>query len=152
MGLADQEVETAVCAASLHDIGKVGVPDSILLKPDKLTEDELAWIRKYPEWGSTSLRHLEGLQEAALLVLHQRERVDGSGYPHRLKGAEIPLGSRLIAVADSYDALTSNRPYRTATSPIEAMQEIMRCSGEQFDPDVVAAFQVFLEREVLSLL
>ena len=87
-----------------------------------------------------ALRNVNGFQEAALLVLHHHERLDGRGYPSRLKGEEIPLGSRLIAVADSYDALTSDRPYRTARTHDEAVAELHRCAGAQFDPQVVHAF------------
>jgi HD-GYP domain-containing protein (c-di-GMP phosphodiesterase class II) len=144
LGLADEEIETAVFAAALHDIGKIGISDHILLKPEKLSEEESAWIRKYPEWGWMTLRHVDGLQEAALLVLHQHERMDGSGYPLGLKGEEIPLGSRIIAVGDAYDALTTNRPYRTALSEAAALDELIRCSGTQFDPEVVDAFRVTL--------
>jgi HD-GYP domain-containing protein (c-di-GMP phosphodiesterase class II) len=146
LGLSDEDRETAVFAASLHDIGKIGIPDHILLKPGKLTEEELAWIQKCPEWGWMTLRHLDGFQEAARIVLHQCERMDGTGYPERLKGEEIPLGSRMITIADSYDALTTNRPYRTALTREEALAELNRCSGAQFDPQVLNAFRVVLGR------
>ena len=148
LGLSDEETETAVFAASVHDIGKIGVPDHILLKPGKLSEEEFAWIQKYPEWGWMSLRHLDGFQQAALLVLHQHERVDGSGYPNKLRGEEIPLGSRIITVADSFDALTTDRPYHRAFSHAEALAELIRCSGSQFDPEVVNAFRLSLERQM----
>jgi len=140
LGLSDEETETAVFAASVHDIGKIGVPDHILLKPGKLSEEEFAWIQKYPEWGWMTIRQVEGFQDAALLVLHQHESVDGSGYPKGLRGEEIPLGSRIIAVADSFDALTTNRPYRIALTQQAAVDELMRCSGTQFDAEVVNAF------------
>ncbi len=140
MCLTDEQTETIVFAASLHDIGKIGVPDPILLKPGKLTQEEHAWICKHPEWGWMALRNVDGFQEAALLVLHHHEHLDGNGYPSRLKRKEIPLGSRLITVADSYDALTTDRPYRTARTPGEAVMELHRCSGTQFDPEVVSAF------------
>ena len=146
LGLNDEDRETAVFAASLHDIGKIGIPDHILLKPGKLTEEELAWIQKCPEWGWMTLRHLDGFQEAARIVLHQCERMDGTGYPQGLKGEEIPLGSRMITIADSYDALTTNRPYRTALTREEALAELDRCSGAQFDPQVLNAFRVVLGR------
>ncbi len=148
LGLSDEETETAVFAASVHDIGKIGVPDHILLKPGKLSEEEFAWIQKYPEWGWMTLRHLDGFQQAALLVLHQHERVDGSGYPNKLRGEEIPLGSRIITVADSFDALTTDRPYHRAFSHAEALAELIRCSGSQFDPEVVNAFRLSLERQM----
>ena len=152
MELSEEDLETAVFAASLHDIGKIGIPDQILLKPAKLTAEEFAWIQKCPEWGWMTLRHLDGFQEAALLVLHQCERMDGTGYPQKLRGEEIPLGSRIITVADSFDALTTNRPYRTALTRDDALEELTRCSGAQFDPDVVDAFRAILEREILAKL
>jgi HD-GYP domain-containing protein (c-di-GMP phosphodiesterase class II) len=146
LGLSDEETETAVCAAALHDIGKIGIPDHILMKQGKLDEEELKWIQKYPEWGWLSLRQLDALQHAALLILHQHERVDGSGYPEGLRGEEIPLGSRIIAVADSYDALTTDRPYRgAAVSREAAVEELTRCSGTQFDTAVVNAFRAVVE-------
>jgi HD-GYP domain-containing protein (c-di-GMP phosphodiesterase class II) len=150
LGLPDNEKETMVFAAALHDIGKVAVPDHILLKPGKLSEEEFGWIQKYPEWGWMALRHLEGFQQAALLVLHHHEHVDGSGYPNRLRGEEIPLGSRIITVADSYDALTTNRPYRAALPQSEALAELIRCCGAQFDPQVVNAFCEALQREAIE--
>ncbi|HEY2383653.1 MAG TPA: HD-GYP domain-containing protein [Terriglobia bacterium] len=140
MCLPDDETERTVFAASLHDIGKIGVPDHILLKPGRLDEEEFGWIRKHPEWGWMASRNVNGFQQAALLVLHHHERLDGDGYPSRLRGTEIPLGSRLIAVADSYDALTTNRPYRSARSQAEAVAELQRNAGTQLDPQVVNAF------------
>lgn len=148
MALPDDETERIVFAASLHDIGKIGVPDHILLKPGKLDEDEFSWIRQHPEWGWMAIRNVSGFQEAALLILHHHERLDGRGYPSRLRGAEIPLGARLIAVADSYDALTTNRPYRNALSHSEALAELQRCAGTQFDLQVVNAFCAVLNRQV----
>src|SRR5260370_20850814 len=109
MCLSDEETETSVLAASLHDIGKIGVPDHILLKPDSLVNEEFAWIQQHPEWGWIALRNVDGFKDAALLVLHHHERLDGNGYPSRLRRTEIPLGSRLITVADAYDALTTDR-------------------------------------------
>jgi HD-GYP domain-containing protein (c-di-GMP phosphodiesterase class II) len=146
MGLTDEETEKVVFAASLHDIGKIGVPDHILLKPGSLTDEEFGWIKKHPEWGWMAVRNVNGFQDAALLILHHHERLDGRGYPSGLCGVEIPLGSRIIAVADSYDALTTNRPYRTARTRIEAINELVRCRDIQFDSEVVEAFRASLER------
>jgi HD-GYP domain-containing protein (c-di-GMP phosphodiesterase class II) len=145
MGLPEDEADNMVLAASLHDIGKIGVPDHVLLKPGRLTDEEFDWIRKHPEWGWMAVRNVEGFQDASLLLLHHHERLDGNGYPGRLKGMEIPLGSRLIAVADSFDALTTNRPYRPGRSVDEAVFEIRRCIGTQFDGDVVNAFCASLD-------
>jgi HD-GYP domain-containing protein (c-di-GMP phosphodiesterase class II) len=145
LALPDHEIETAVFAASLHDIGKIGIPDHILLKPGKLSDEEFAWIQKYPEWGWNTLRHVKGFEEAALLILHQHERIDGSGYPNSLRGDDIPLGSRIIAVADGFDALITDRPYRAALSQAEAFAELKRCAGTYFDPNVIDAFGLVLE-------
>ena len=140
LGLTDTETDGIVLAASLHDIGKIGVPDHVLLKPGKLTEDEFGWIKKHPEYGWMALRNVEGFEQESQMVLHHHERLDGRGYPAGLRGSEIPLGSRIIAVADSFDALTTDRPYRPGRGQLAALQEIMRCSGTQFDPAVVDAF------------
>jgi len=148
--LPADETDMLVFAASLHDIGKIGVPDHILLKQGSLTNDEFAWIRNHPEWGWMAVRNVDGFQEAALLILHHHERLDGKGYPSRLAGNEIPLGARIIAVADSYDALTTNRPYRTARTRVEAINELLRCRETQFDPDVVNAFCISLGRPNVS--
>jgi HD-GYP domain-containing protein (c-di-GMP phosphodiesterase class II) len=145
MCLSDEETETSVLAASLHDIGKIGIPDQVLLKRGSLTNEEFAWIRRHPEWGWMALHNVDGFKEAALLVLHHHESLDGNGYPSRLRGSEIPLGSRLITVADAYDALTTDRPYRASRAPHDALAELQRCSGRQFDPDVVMAFCAALE-------
>ena len=131
------DIETA---ALLHDIGKVGIPDAILHKAEKLNEDEWMLMKKHPEYGWMALRNVEGFEQESLMVLHHHERLDGRGYPAGLRGSEIPLGSRIITVADSFDALTTDRPYRPGRGQLAALQEIMRCSGTQFDPAVVDAF------------
>jgi HD-GYP domain-containing protein (c-di-GMP phosphodiesterase class II) len=146
LGLPQEETEEVVLAASLHDIGKIGVPDCVLLKEGGLTEEEFGWIRMHPEWGWTAIRNVDDFRSASLVVLHHHERLDGRGYPGNLRGTEIPLGSRIIAVADSYDALTTDRPYRKGRPPEEAVKEIVRCSGTQFDEQVVKAFCESLSR------
>jgi HD-GYP domain-containing protein (c-di-GMP phosphodiesterase class II) len=137
-------------AASLHDIGKIGVPENILRKPGRLTDEEFEYIRKHPEFGWMVLRGVEGFEEISQMLLHHHERLDGKGYPGGLSGDEIPLGARIIAVADSFDAITSDRPYRRAASAEDAAREIERCSGTQFDPEIVRAFRVHLNRSLLK--
>ncbi len=141
LGLTDTEVESIELASSLHDIGKIGVPDHVLLKTGRLTEEEFEWIKRHPECGWLALRNVEGLEQESLMVLHHHERMDGRGYPGGLRGSEIPLGSRIITVADSFDAMTTDRPYRPALPRDNAIAELVRCSGPQFDPDVVTAFR-----------
>ena len=124
----------------LHDIGKVGVPDAILFKPAELSEEEFECIAGHAEIGSKILRHVDFLEEATLIVRHHHERWDGTGYPDGLKGEQIPLAARVFAIADTLDALTSDRPYRKAVGFAAAREEIHRGAGTQFDPAVIAAY------------
>ena len=124
----------------LHDVGKIGVSDTILLKPGKLTEDEWESMRQHPEIGYNMLRQVKFLQGAAEIILCHHERWDGYGYPRGLHEDEIPLGARIFTVVDTFDSMTSDRPYRKALTTLESLNEIMRCSGSQFDPRVVEAF------------
>ena len=140
LGLPDSELDNVVMAALMHDIGKVGVPDHVLLKAGRLTEDEMAQIRKHPELGWMALKNIDEFKSVSMIVLHHHERMDGRGYPGNLRGEAIPLGSRIVAVADSYDALTTDRPYRTARSRQQAIDEMLSCVESQFDPRVLAAF------------
>lgn len=126
--------------ALLHDIGKIGIPDPILRKPGKLTKEEWDVMKTHPEVGYKILHKIEFLEEPSQVVLHHHERFDGSGYPTGLKGHDIPIGSRIFAVADTVDAMTSERPYRSALSFEEASNELLKFSGIQFDPIVVDAF------------
>ncbi len=126
--------------AMLHDIGKIGVSDNILLKPGELNENEWTEMRKHPEIGFWILDGIEGLRSAAQMVLEHQERFDGSGYPGHLKGEDIPIGARIFSVIDCFDAVTSDRPYRKGSNYEKARDEILRCAGTQFDPEVVKHF------------
>jgi HD-GYP domain-containing protein (c-di-GMP phosphodiesterase class II) len=134
-------------AALLHDVGKVGVPDAILKKTGPLTDDERALINRHPEYSWSILRLFPGLEEASLYALHHHESMDGTGYPARLKGTDIPLVSRIISVIDSYDAMVSSRCYRKGLPHTEAISRLVLGSGTQFDSDVVQTFIPIAERE-----
>jgi diguanylate cyclase (GGDEF)-like protein/putative nucleotidyltransferase with HDIG domain len=136
-GLPEAEIAHLSRGALLHDIGKIGVPDAILLKPDGLSAKEIEVMRKHPTIGYTMIAHIPFLAKAAEIVLHHHESFDGSGYPSGLAGEEIPLGARIFAVVDTLDAMTSDRPYRKALSFEEALAEIKRERGRQFDPKIV---------------
>jgi putative nucleotidyltransferase with HDIG domain len=140
MGLSKEEINVIARGAFLHDIGKMAIPDSILRKPDKLTPDEIAIMREHCASGYHMLKKIPFLQQASEIVLSHQEHFNGTGYPRGLKGEEIPLGARIFAVADTLDAITSDRPYRPAQSLTAARKEIQRCSGTQFDPQVVEIF------------
>ena len=126
--------------ALLHDIGKIGVPDNVLRKPTALSEAEWVTMRKHPEYGARIVAGIPFLEDVSQIVRHHHERWDGAGYPDKLAGESIPLGARIFAVADSFDAMTSDRPYRRAMSIDAACAEIARCRGTQFDPVVADAF------------
>jgi diguanylate cyclase (GGDEF)-like protein len=131
-------------AAMLHDIGKVVLPDRILQKPDSLDELEFEEVKRHPEEGAHLINRVEGMGEIAEWVRHSHEHFDGSGYPDRLAGEAIPLASRILLVADAFDAITSDRPYRTAQSHAHALAELRRNAGRQFDPCCVDALERFL--------
>jgi hypothetical protein len=134
------EIKRIEQAAALHDIGKIGVSDAVLSKPGPLTDDEWVEMRRHPRLGYEIVADIEALQHAAEIIHCHHEHYDGRGYPRGLKGEEIPIGARIFTVVDSYDAMTSHRPYRRARSHEDAMEEIMRHSGTQFDPTAVQAF------------
>jgi putative nucleotidyltransferase with HDIG domain len=140
LGLNDRELITLEHGALLHDIGKIGVPDAILLKRSALTEDEWNYMRRHVEYGSQILRGIDFLEGASRIVAQHHERFDGSGYPSRLDGELICQGARIFAVADAVDAITSDRPYRKARPFEAAADELIRCAGTHFDPDIVKAF------------
>ncbi len=140
MGLSAERIRVIARGAFLHDVGKMAIPDAILRKPGKLTDLEVAIMREHSYRGYQMLRKIPFLQEAAEIVYAHQERWDGTGYPRNLKGEQIPLGARIFAVADTLDAIRSDRPYRPAQSFAAAREEIVRWSGRQFDPKVVETF------------
>ncbi len=140
MGLSDKEVRSIEQGALLHDIGKVGVPDDLLRKPERLSDAEWALMRKHPEIGFRILSGIRFLQGAAKIVLQHHERYDGLGYPKGLTGDRIVVGARIFALADAFDSMTSDRPFQAACSFEAGRAEIRRCAGRQFDPQVVEAF------------
>ena len=140
IGVGEPELTWIRRGAILHDVGKIGVPDAILRKPGKLDADEWIEMRKHPEMGYRMLKHIKFLKPALDIVLCHQERFDGSGYPRGLEGEGIPLGARIFAVVDTFDAMTSDRPYRAALTIEVAREEINRFSGAQFDPHVAEAF------------
>jgi putative nucleotidyltransferase with HDIG domain len=140
MGIPKDQIETIARGAFLHDIGKMAIPDNILNKPGKLTPDEVVIMREHCYLGYKLVQKIPVLKEAAEIVYSHQERFDGTGYPRGLKAEEIPLGARIFSVADTLDAITSDRPYRPRQSMQAARNEIQRCSGSQFDPEVVSVF------------
>ena len=147
LNLSERDLENLFWGSLLHDVGKIGIPDAVLCKPARLTADEYAFIKVHPERSYEILRHIEYLADALPGARHHQEMWDGGGYPHGLKGDHIPLAARVIAVADTYDSITSSRAYRAGRSHEEAMREINRVSGKQLDPSIVALFNYLCEAE-----
>ena len=143
-------VETVHRAGYVHDIGKICLPESVLLKPGPLDEEEMALVRLHPAMGARILEGRGGLDPLVPAVLHHHERWDGSGYPDGLAGTDIPLEARIVFLADAYDAMTSDRPYDRQMSVVEAVQEIIRCSGSDFDPTLVKALNAAQEKGELE--
>ena len=140
MGLPEADIERIRFASLLHDVGKVALPQDILDKPGALTEFEWQAITEHPRIGQLVLEQATSLRDAVPIVLHHHERYNGSGYPHGLAGRDIPLGARIVAVADAYHAMVHERPYQKVRAHAEALAELNRCAGTQFDPDIVAVF------------
>ncbi len=140
MGLAGDQIRIIARGAFLHDIGKMAIPDDILRKPGKLTSEQTAIMREHCYKGYQIVKKIPFLQDACDIIYSHQERFDGTGYPRGLKGKEIPLGARIFAVADTLDAITSDRPYRSRQSDAAARQEIEDWTGRQFDPEVVQVF------------
>lgn len=140
LGLAEREVKELEIIGLFHDIGKVSIPESVLDKPGELSEYDWEQIRRHPEVGYRVLSNVQDMADIAEYILFHHERWDGSGYPLSLRGEGIPLQSRIIAVADAYDAMLSYRPYRNSLTQREAIEELKRCAGTQFDPYIVDVF------------
>jgi len=139
-GLSDDQVRVIARGAFLHDIGKMAIPDTILRKPGPLTAEEVSIMREHCYHGYQMLRKIPFLAEASDIVYSHQEKWDGSGYPRGLRGNDIPLGARIFSVADTLDAITSDRPYRPKQTLQAAKEEIQRFAGRQFDPNVVETF------------
>jgi putative nucleotidyltransferase with HDIG domain len=146
LGLEREQLDVLRFAGLFHDIGKIGVPDAILTKPDRLTELEFEIVKRHPEDGARIVGRLHSLRAAVPAVLHHHERWDGTGYPYGLSGEAIPVEATIVGLADAVDAMTTDRPYRSARSLNEATDEILRNRGTQFAPEVVDAFVAVVER------
>ncbi len=149
MGLAKEEKDIIKIAGMLHDIGKIAIPESVLLKESKLTDEEFEIIKMHPIFGDEILKPLKLFNQERMIVRYHHERWDGSGYPEGLKGEDIPIAARILAVSDSFDAMTSDRVYRKARPFENALKEIKELANIKYDPYVVKAFEHFIKREHL---
>lgn len=140
LDVPDEELAHIESAALLHDIGKVGIPDAILHKRGPLTDDEFVIVRQHSQFGWSILRGMPGFEKAALYVLHHHERIDGKGYPANISGDNIPIGARIVAVIDAFDAMVSDRCYRAGLPLEEAFRRLNNSAGTQFDVDIVREF------------
>lgn len=147
MGLSDDEMYTLEMSALCHDLGKIAVPDAVLLKPSRLTEEEFNIMKTHPTKTAEILKDFKHLEEIAKFAKHHHERYDGRGYPDALKGEDIPLFSRVILIADTFDAMTSTRPYRKGLPYHVAFEELNEFAGSQFDPDLVKHFISAMKKE-----
>jgi HD-GYP domain-containing protein (c-di-GMP phosphodiesterase class II) len=147
MGLSTTELDDLHWGSLLHDVGKIGIPDAVLCKPSKLTKDEYTFIMVHPERSYEILRHIRHLENAVPGARHHQERFDGTGYPHGLKGERIPLHARIMAVADTYDSITSSRAYRAGRTHEAAMTELDKVAGTQLDPSMVEVFKNIVATE-----
>lgn len=141
LDLSEEELDVIHLASYLHDIGKIGIHDDILNKPGDLTREEYEKVKSHAQISGQIVSQIPNLSHIAGVVRHHHEHHNGAGYPDGLRGDEIPLGSRILAIADAFDAMTSSRPYRLPIKPQEALQEIKRCAGRQFDPELAQIFE-----------
>jgi putative nucleotidyltransferase with HDIG domain len=149
LGWSEERLASLRLGGPLHDIGKLAVSDEVLRKEGRLDDHELAQIREHPKTGAKLLLRVAALREAIPYVLYHHERWDGGGYPSGKAGEEIPVEARVLAIADAFDAMTSDRPYRRALTKDEALAEVERCAGSQFDPQIAQVFlELFAEREL----
>ena len=148
--VSDADIENIKIGGLLHDIGKIGIPEAVLNKPGRLNDEEFAIIKSHPDLGIHILGKVEFLEPMVPIIRHHHERYDGRGYPAGLKGDEIPYLARIVSVVDTFDAMTTNRPYRKALSIEESLKEIEKCSGTQFDPEIAAAFVKMVQRDGIS--
>ena len=151
MNLSHEEQYLIHIGAHLHDVGKIGIPDAVISKPGRLTNEEFTLIKEHPIIGYHIVSKVKILQTVSLIVRHHHERIDGGGYPDGLAGETIPLGARIVAVADAFDAMTTTRTYKVSMSIPEALQELINCSGTQFDRDVVEVFVKIMKKGNLLL-
>jgi len=140
LNLTSEEIDSIYLASFLHDIGKIGIHEDVLNKPAELTDDEYEMVKNHAHISSQIVAHVPNMSHIASIVRHHHERHNGEGYPDGLKGDEIPLGSRILAIADAFDAMTTCRPYRAAFKPADALLEIQKCAGTQFDPELANTF------------
>jgi putative nucleotidyltransferase with HDIG domain len=147
MQLAPERMRVLAYGALFHDIGKLGVPDAILLKPGRLTEEEYAIIKRHAEEGARIVERFSPLRPAVPVIRHHHEQYTGGGYPLGLEGRNIPIEAAVVGLADAWDAMTTDRPYRSALTDADALEEIRTCSGSQFDPAIVEAFLAAYDRD-----
>ena len=150
LGLSDDQRTVLRLGGLLHDIGKVAIPDDILNKSDRLTDIERDIMQAHPEVGHAILDRIPHLDRANEIVRNHHERWDGGGYPDRLAGTDTPFLARILAITDAFDAMTSNRPYRSCMTYEDAMAEIRRCSGKQFDPDLADVFLTLTDQDLAA--
>jgi two-component system, cell cycle response regulator len=150
LGLPASEARIIGLVGKLHDVGKVAIPDAVLQQPGPLSDEEWVLMRTHPAVGSDVVNRIPSLRVVAPSIRGHHERWDGNGYPDKLAGKDIPLGARIVAAADAYGAMTTDRPYRKACSPEQALSELKRCAGTQFDPEIIEALEKVLRENALQ--